>query len=170
MSHTHKAIKKIFYKNHCSILPCFAAKPINIQLQINACQDKCDKDRRFQKRCFPRGRYSSNLWVSYRDDALVEGSSLEIPPTLSLTSWAWLQNRDHVTSLNLPLKTPENQTECLWPSTFSPGPSLDVSSSIRFTAGFSSCHPAGKIYLAYWPRAFALSSLPDLKGWLKYFT
>ena len=38
-THTHSySNKKDFFKNHCSTLPCFAAKPINIRLQTNACQ------------------------------------------------------------------------------------------------------------------------------------
>ena len=71
---------------------------------------------------------------------------------------------------NVHLKSPENQAMCLWPSTFPPGPSLDVFSSTLFTADFSFCHPVGKIYPAHWPGAFALSSLPDFQSWLKYLT
>ena len=46
--------------------------------------------REIAEEYFPRGRYSSNLGVSYCDDGVVEGSILEIPLTLSFTSRAWL--------------------------------------------------------------------------------
>lgn len=86
-------------------------------------RDKCDKDRRFQSAISPEAILCKPLsellwWCS--------GGGICCIHRLSSLPGAWLQNWDTSMTSNMRLKSPQNQTACLWPSTFPPGPSLDV--------------------------------------------
>ena len=62
-THTHivTAIKKIFSKITAAPSPALLPNPSTSDYKQMPVRDKRDKDRRFQKRYFPRGRYSANL-------------------------------------------------------------------------------------------------------------